>query len=344
MAKRKQNAQRKADDGAVSEALALHDDAMASTDLAFQARARGDRDEALRQFETALEFEARAVESLPQYPESELTKSILYRSAATLAIDCGRMDEAKRFANAGLQGNPPKDIADELRALIKNGVAEPSAPRKPDRVSAKEPIDVIREAALTLNLDASFSWPFRRAWRASVTWLRSLKWGEVCIGLLALLPGIAFIVLAASLGVRQENLLPLIIATLGTSSFGLCLGRLIEISRRIYTAQGLILEIRLQEGEAAAETCRSLIRPDLRRLGIHSVISFLSGLLWIVVAVNIISYLQDGVFHTVTAGICAAFSFSLALFEVMDYTAMPEEYGNLLKGRSRERAAEPSLR
>jgi hypothetical protein len=58
---------------------------------------------------------------------------VLYRSAATLAMDCGLIKEAFDLAQCGLQGQPPFDIAHELRqvldacAVLDAGKVEPGA-------------------------------------------------------------------------------------------------------------------------------------------------------------------------------------------------------------------------
>jgi hypothetical protein len=56
----------------------------------------------------------------------EPSRSVLYRSAATLALDADERQEAGRLARLGLLGNPPPEIADELREVLKkcDGVAQ----------------------------------------------------------------------------------------------------------------------------------------------------------------------------------------------------------------------------
>ncbi|MEN0051190.1 MAG: hypothetical protein AAF806_29265, partial [Bacteroidota bacterium] len=46
--------------------------------------------------------------------DAEPSRSILFRSAAFLAIKAEQYSEAERMAAFGLIGNPPSDIADEL--------------------------------------------------------------------------------------------------------------------------------------------------------------------------------------------------------------------------------------
>jgi hypothetical protein len=43
---------------------------------------------------------------------------LLHRSAALLAIDCAELREAERLIARVLAGNPPDDIANELRDLL----------------------------------------------------------------------------------------------------------------------------------------------------------------------------------------------------------------------------------
>jgi hypothetical protein len=52
----------------------------------------------------------------------EPTRSILHRSAATIAVECSLLREAERLIGRALSGNPPADIADELRDLLLSAV------------------------------------------------------------------------------------------------------------------------------------------------------------------------------------------------------------------------------
>jgi hypothetical protein len=51
--------------------------------------------------------------------DEEPTRSVLHRSAASLAIKCGEYEEAERLIATALNGKPPDDIAAELRDLLK---------------------------------------------------------------------------------------------------------------------------------------------------------------------------------------------------------------------------------
>jgi hypothetical protein len=50
--------------------------------------------------------------------EAEPTRSVLYRSAASMAYVCKKYREAEKLIGIGLAGNPPHEIAEELRDLF----------------------------------------------------------------------------------------------------------------------------------------------------------------------------------------------------------------------------------
>jgi hypothetical protein len=50
----------------------------------------------------------------------EPTRSVLHRSAAALALECSELREAERLIGRALAGNPPEEIANELRDLLLN--------------------------------------------------------------------------------------------------------------------------------------------------------------------------------------------------------------------------------
>ena len=95
-----------------------HHLAMRLTDDALAARRKGDHPASIQFFRAAFEAERRAAEALFVFLDIEPTRSILYRSAGFLAMDCGETRAAERMAAAGLTGNPPTDIAEQLRDLI----------------------------------------------------------------------------------------------------------------------------------------------------------------------------------------------------------------------------------
>jgi len=96
----------------------LHQKAMNLAENAFFARRNGEVDQANVIFREALRLEAEAATSLESTGGSEPTRSILLRSAASIANECGEYREAEKLIAIGLAGNPPEEIARELRELL----------------------------------------------------------------------------------------------------------------------------------------------------------------------------------------------------------------------------------
>ena len=92
----------------------IHQSASFYMQAAIVAQAQGDVQESLRLFELAFETEKQAALLLLGTFDNEPTRSILFRSAAVLALDCKKYEESKKMVYFGLAGNPPKDIAEEL--------------------------------------------------------------------------------------------------------------------------------------------------------------------------------------------------------------------------------------
>jgi|SRR5947209_2794117 len=95
--------------------MGLHRSAMERTQEAVLAQ---DPERARELFCKALELERKAAESWAETRNEEPTRSILYRSAASLAWSCQDYPEAERLARKGLEGEPPGDIAHELEELL----------------------------------------------------------------------------------------------------------------------------------------------------------------------------------------------------------------------------------
>jgi hypothetical protein len=102
----------------VNEIKALHRQAMERTDLALAARQRGEEAAALRYFNEAFQFESHAAGALVNRVDAEPTRSVLLRSAASLALDCNRILDAEKLICTALIGNAPELIAEELRDLL----------------------------------------------------------------------------------------------------------------------------------------------------------------------------------------------------------------------------------
>jgi hypothetical protein len=91
---------------------------MGLADEALMARRAGERERAIAALRDAFEHEREAAALLSSSLGLEPTRSVLHRSAASLALECGETRAAERLIGAALYGNPPDEIADELRDLL----------------------------------------------------------------------------------------------------------------------------------------------------------------------------------------------------------------------------------
>jgi len=96
----------------------LHQKAMELADRAAEARRAGDVGACERLTAEALKHEAEAAWKLARESDLEPTRSVLFRSAATLAIECRELRVAEQLIGAALSGTPPQEIAEELRDLL----------------------------------------------------------------------------------------------------------------------------------------------------------------------------------------------------------------------------------
>ena len=94
----------------------IHRQAMSLAAQGFVAQMSSTPDSAVPLFAQALELELDAIRQLEAPVEP--TWSVLHRSAGWMAVHCGQHDTAIRLATTALAGNPPADIADELRTLL----------------------------------------------------------------------------------------------------------------------------------------------------------------------------------------------------------------------------------
>ena len=97
---------------------ALHHEAMELADEASVERMRGETDRALRLAQRAFQKERDAASHVAAEIDFEPTRSVLHRSAASLALECDETREAERLISVALSGDPPDPIAEELRDLL----------------------------------------------------------------------------------------------------------------------------------------------------------------------------------------------------------------------------------
>jgi hypothetical protein len=124
----------------MNDLMEIHREAMRFVDEALRLRREGNAEGAREQFRKAWEWESRAAALAAQDVSLEPTRAVLHRSAATLALECGKLRAAERLIITGLSGNPPDEIADELRDLLVQVYFErpPKAPRRSLRGADKD--------------------------------------------------------------------------------------------------------------------------------------------------------------------------------------------------------------
>lgn len=96
----------------------LHTQAMEMVDSAIGASRIGDSDLEREYFLKAFDLESKAALLLATDFRAEPSRSVLFRSAAMLAIDAGLHREAERMAALGLSGTPSDSVTSELRELL----------------------------------------------------------------------------------------------------------------------------------------------------------------------------------------------------------------------------------
>lgn len=92
----------------------IHQQAMELAEQAFIARRSDDLTTARSLAYRVYVLKKQAAE----LSQTEPSRSVLHRSAATLALDCGEYREAERLVAAALAGSPPESIANELREVL----------------------------------------------------------------------------------------------------------------------------------------------------------------------------------------------------------------------------------
>lgn len=101
----------------------LHQKAMHFAELALKAAHTGTKESVVPHFQKAFDYEKQAAMTLANQFEAEPSRSVLFRSAANLAIKAQLYREAERMAAFGLIGNPPAEIARELREAFNESQA-----------------------------------------------------------------------------------------------------------------------------------------------------------------------------------------------------------------------------
>lgn len=119
MTKRTNNAHGAVEDGEnMLTIMEGHHHAMDLADQADRLKRSGQQEDAMKLLAEALEFEKAAALKLIDRNSIEPTRSVLFRSAASLALEIGQVRDAERMIAVALSGDPPPEIAEELRDLL----------------------------------------------------------------------------------------------------------------------------------------------------------------------------------------------------------------------------------
>jgi len=95
----------------------LHRRAMEMFESSLVARQNENETLVLRFLADALKFESAAADSVADDYSLEPTRSVLHRSAASIALQMFDTNTARRYVTAGLKGQPPEEIREELQIL-----------------------------------------------------------------------------------------------------------------------------------------------------------------------------------------------------------------------------------
>jgi hypothetical protein len=98
----------------------LHNQAMDLAEKAIFLKRSQKFDESVEAFNAAFSLEMQAAMQIQEKYDFEPSRSIMFRSAASLALNAGLFREAEKMIAIGLSGNPPEPIADELRDLYED--------------------------------------------------------------------------------------------------------------------------------------------------------------------------------------------------------------------------------
>ena len=96
----------------------LHEQAMTLAEAAVIARTEGDEAASCERFMEALDLAREAAARIASRVDEEPMRSVLHRSAASLALNCEEYRLAEKLLAVGLAGEPPPEIAEEMRDLL----------------------------------------------------------------------------------------------------------------------------------------------------------------------------------------------------------------------------------
>jgi DNA-directed RNA polymerase specialized sigma24 family protein len=123
----------------------IHREAMELAKNADQARLNGNKQLFHQLTEDAYRLEKEASDELIAHPDSEPTRGVLFRSAATLAFNIGRWSEAKELIETALSGNPFPEIKAELQELQEKVIHEMTIQPNYESIEDYSLLSIVRE-------------------------------------------------------------------------------------------------------------------------------------------------------------------------------------------------------
>ncbi|MEO0648977.1 MAG: hypothetical protein AAFZ17_22960 [Cyanobacteria bacterium J06650_10] len=96
----------------------IHKKAMDLAEQADLVKLRGNATQVQGFLRQALALESEAAQMIADDLMDEPTRSVLHRSAASLAIECGELQAAEKLIARALSGTPPVEIEEELKDLF----------------------------------------------------------------------------------------------------------------------------------------------------------------------------------------------------------------------------------
>ena len=106
----------------MSKVQELHQQAMDLVEQAELRKLSGDTNQAREILQQALKLEVEAAQMTADNVAAEPTRSVLHRSAASLAVECGELQTAEKLIAVALGSTPPVDVANELKDLYHSNI------------------------------------------------------------------------------------------------------------------------------------------------------------------------------------------------------------------------------
>lgn len=99
--------------------LAVHNEAMDISQLGDISYRKGDTEQARQYYVKAYELELEAISMLNDTNSNELGQAVMLKSAANLAVLCGKGREAEQLVGQAIRKDIPDFLMEELRGLLK---------------------------------------------------------------------------------------------------------------------------------------------------------------------------------------------------------------------------------